>query len=61
MNEKLAQEFIEAIKTFAERPETLDNFECYQSHHFDVWMERYADTPEKLTAEMKHFSEMQFD
>ena len=58
MNEKLAQEFVEAIKTFLEKPENLDNFELYLSHHFDVWLEKYANTPENLVSEFKQFAEM---
>lgn len=59
MNEKLAREFIEAIKTMVEKRENLENFWSYLSHHFDVWMETYANTPEKLTAEVKRFAEME--
>ena len=59
MNDKLALEFVKAIKTLAEKPDNLDNFECYLSHHFDVWMEKYANTPENLTAEIKMFAEME--
>lgn len=59
MNEKLAHELIEAIKTISEKPKNLDNFECYLSHNFDVWMEKYAYDPECLTAEIKHFAEME--
>ncbi len=59
MNEKLAHEFIEAIKTMAEKPENLDNFECYLSHHFDAWMEKFAYNPITLTAEVKQFAEME--
>lgn len=59
-NERLAHEFIEAIKTMAEKPELLDNFESYLSHHFDVWMEKYAYDPESLTSEVKQFSKIEF-
>ena len=59
MNDKLALEFVKAIKTLAEKPDNLDNFECYLSHHFDVWMEKYANTPENLTTEIKMFAEME--
>lgn len=57
--EKLAEEFCKAIKEMARKPENLDNFECYLSHHFDVWMEKFANTPEGLVSEMKHFAEME--
>lgn len=59
MNEKLAMEFIEAIKMLAEKPENMDNFECYLSHHFDAWMKTFAYDPTTLTAEVKHFAEME--
>lgn len=59
MNEKLAHEFIEAIRTIAEKSENLDNFESYLSNHFEAWMKEYANTPETLTAEIKHFAEME--
>ena len=57
--EQLAHEFAEALRMFAEKPDNIDNFESYLSYHFDVWMETYANTPEKLTAEVKHFAEME--
>lgn len=57
--ENIAHQFVEAIKTIAEKPENLDNLECYLSHHFDVWLEKWADTPEGLTYEMKAFAEME--
>lgn len=57
MNEKLAQKFVEAIKAFSEKPENLDNFELYLSHHFDVWLEKYANTPEDLVYEFERFAE----
>ena len=59
-NERLAHEFIEAIKVMAEKPELLDNFESYLSYHFDVWMEKYAYDPESLTSEVKQFSKIEF-
>lgn len=57
--EKLATEFITAIKTIAAKKNNLDNLECYLSHHFTAWMEKFANTPEKITAELKCFAEME--
>ena len=57
--EKLAEEFCKAIKEMARKQDNLDNFECYLSHHFDVWMEKFANTPEGLVSEMKSFAEME--
>ena len=57
--EKLAEEFCKVIKEMAQKQDNLDNFECYLSHHFDVWMEKFANTPEGLVSQMKHFAEME--
>lgn len=56
---KTATEFINAIKTIAEKPDNLANFESYLSSHFLEWVKRYTNTPEDLTAEMKAFAEME--
>ena len=58
-NEECAKVFVEAIKTMASKPDNLDNFENYLSYHFDVWMEKFANSPEGLTSEVKHFAEME--
>ena len=39
-NTECAKVFIEAIKIIAEKPENIDNLECYLENHFDVWMEK---------------------
>lgn len=57
--ETLAKQFCDSIKTLAEKPDNLFNFECYLSHHFSVWMKTYASTPEDLTAEIKSFANME--
>lgn len=57
--DKLAIEFIKAIKTIAQKENNLNNLECYLSHHFPVWLEKFANTPEKITAELKAFAEME--
>lgn len=57
--EILAKQFCDSIKTLAEKPDNLFNFECYLSHHFSVWMKKYASTPEDLTAEIKSFANME--
>lgn len=58
-NKELSMEFVKAIKMLAEKPDNMDNFECYLSMHFDVWMEKFAYDPESLTSEVKHFAEME--
>ena len=56
--EQIAHQFIEAIKTIAGKPENLENLESYLSHHFAEWMNKYANTPENITAELKNFADM---
>ena len=58
-NTECAKVFIETIKTIAEKPDNLDNLEGYLENHFDVWMEKYAHTPEGLAYEMKSFAEIE--
>ena len=56
---KAAEDFVNAIKTIANKPENLDNLESYLSYHFAVWLERYANTPDNIAAEMREFAEME--
>ena len=58
-NEECAKVFIEAIKTMVSKPDNLQNFEWYLERHFDVWMGKFANSPEGLTSEVKHFAEME--
>ena len=58
-HETNARIFTKAIKTIAERPENLDNLERYLSYHFSAWLEKFANTPEKIAAELKAFAEME--
>lgn len=58
-NKELSMEFVKAIKMLAGKPDNMDNFECYLSMHFDVWMEKFAYDPESLTSEVKQFAEME--
>lgn len=60
MNELYAKMVCEAIKELVAKPDNLDNFETYLAYHFDVWMEKFANTPEGLATEIKHFAEMEF-
>ena len=55
----LAEQFCDAIESLAEKPDNLFNFKCYLSHHFSVWIKKYASTPEDLTAEIKSFANME--
>lgn len=54
-----AQKFINAIKTIATKPSNLDNLENYLSRHFQKWLERYANDPENITAELENFANME--
>ena len=55
---ELAAQFVQAVKTISSKPENLDNLECYLSHCFRAWLEKYANTPETLTSEMIEFANM---
>lgn len=55
---ELATLFIQAIKDINANPENLDNFECYLSYHFPEWLEKFANTPEGITSEMRNFAGM---
>ena len=56
--EQTAKQFCEVLRTIAGKPENLDNLETYLSYHFAEWMNKYANTPENITAEMKSFADM---
>lgn len=55
----VADQFVEAIKTIAEKPQNLDNLNYYLALHFGEWLERFANSPETITAEMREFAEME--
>lgn len=57
--EKAAAVFAAAIKTIADKPANLDNLESYLSHHFPEWLNRFANTPETLAAEMREFANIE--
>ena len=57
-HEQSAVEFVKAIKTIAEKPQNLENLESYLSFHFEKWLTMWADTPEKITSELKAFVNM---
>lgn len=56
---KAEADFVNAIKIIANKPENLDNLESYLSYHFAEWLEKYANTPEDIAAEMREFAEME--
>lgn len=57
--EQLAEEFVKAIKEIAQKENNLSNLECYLSYHFEVWMQKFANNPENITAELKNFANME--
>ena len=57
-HEQTAKQFCEALRTIAGKPENLENFELYLSMHFPEWLEKFANTPENITAELRQFAEM---
>lgn len=57
-HEHVAKQFIAAIKTIAEKPDNLDNLEVYLSYHFPEWMQKFANTPETITCELREFANM---
>ena len=57
--EQTAKQFCEALQTIAGKPQNLENLESYLSYHFAEWMNKYANTPENITAELKNFADME--
>ena len=58
-NELCAKAFVNVIKELASNQKKLDNLENYLSEHFDIWMEKYANTPEGIIYELKGFAEIE--
>ena len=56
-NELCARAFVNAIKELASNQKKLDNLENYLSKHFDIWIEKYANTPYGIIYELKGFAE----
>lgn len=61
MNSKTAKQFIKALQTIAEKPKNLQNLEIYLSFHFPEWLDKFANTPETITAELTAFAEMEIE
>lgn len=57
--EQEAAEFCKAIKRLAENPDSLENLESYLSGHFQSWLEKFANKPENIAAELAAFAEME--
>lgn len=54
--ENEAKRFTEAIRALVNNEDALDNLKYYLSMHFDVWMQKFASTPESITAELNSFA-----
>ena len=55
---KEAAQFCEYIRTIASKPDNLENLESYLSYSFGPWLEKYANSPSNMSAEMREFAEM---
>ena len=53
-----AAQFCDAIRELANKPENLQNLENYLEWNFDKWLEKYANTPDCIVAEMSNFAQM---
>lgn len=51
-----AKQFCMAIEKLANNKDALENFESYISHHFQVWLNKWARTPEDIISEFEHFA-----
>lgn len=58
-NQTLATGLCKALRTFAEKPENIDNFEYYLTQHFNKWFGTFACTPDGLVKEFNHFADME--
>lgn len=56
--EEEARQFCAAIKKLAANESALDNFESYLSMHFDIWLTKYANTPEAIVDELESFAKI---
>ena len=54
-----AEQFCNAIRELANKPENLQNLESYLEYHFDKWLEKYANTPDDMAAEISNFAQME--
>lgn len=57
--EQTAKQFCEALQTIAGKPQNLENLEHYLSIHFSEWLEKYANRPENIAAELQAFATME--
>ena len=58
-NRYYAKQIADALRKFAEKPQNIDNFESYLKYCFIGRKENFANAPEKMIEDMKHFAEME--
>jgi len=58
VDEKCARVFCDAIRTFTENPENIENLESYLSSNFTKWMKVWANSPEGIASELHTFANM---
>lgn len=54
-----AEQFCNAIRELASKPENLQNLESYLEWNFDKWLEKFANTPDGMAAEISEFAKME--
>lgn len=54
-----AAQFCDAIRELASKPENLQNLESYLEYHFETWLEKFANTPDGMAAEISEFAKME--
>ena len=45
-----------AIKELANNEAALENLQSYLTQHYDIWLQKYASTPDGLTTELIQFA-----
>lgn len=51
--------FCNSILKLAENENNLQILESYLSQHFEVWLTKFADSPENIAAELNAFANME--
>ena len=56
--EEPARIVADSIRELASNPDNLNNLESYLAYNFGPWLEKYANCPENLAAELQEFAKM---
>ena len=54
--ENEAKRFTEAIRALAKNDDAIENLEYYLSMHFDIWLQKFANTPGGMASELNDFA-----